>query len=507
MLLASPPTLADAGAQCPTDTSVVARERYWLHPRLHPLAAKVMVGSPLLLLPRVPLGTSHSSGAPAASVSVQFLLPSARLAWLADHRVMGAPLLPAAAMLEMAVAAASTALGDFTAVAAPAVTEAAVGSGGGRTTSSPSSWCVSGLSIMRPVVMPSAAARDRSGDSVTVTCTLLLSQGTVELLSTSSGDEEGRTTSVAKGAISCIADRSYLQGAPEPAVEDSVTFRRRLLSRVAIALGISAFASAALCIGPHPNAAEGSPRAAAAPAPSIGGLCATPAAGGASSGSGAGGCWYTDGFHTFPGHLDSALHLGVAAPGSGAKVPVAAGAYLSGPSVYAAHNIDDGDDAIWAVMASADSQSSGSDSPEARKPRRGRSSFFMVAGGSQSRHAVLQDLETVTMAKQRPQPLSGASIEGSKAARLHAPSLSSGPNDGQQQQQVAYEVQMLVSEPAGDADATPGEGGRPAFSVTARSSAAASAASVLQLIQGTRGGRDIAAVIPFGSQSVDAAGE
>ena len=503
MLLASPPTLADAGAQRPTDTSIVARDRFWLHPRLHPLAAKVLVGSPLLPSPRDPLGASSlSSGAPVASISVQFRLPSARLAWLADHRVMGAPLLPAAAMLEMAVAAASTALGDFTAVAAPAVTEAAGGSsGGGRTTSSPSSWCVSGLSIMRPVVMPSA-----SGDNVTVTCTLLLSQGTVELLSTSSGDE-GRTTSVAKGAISCIAERSYLQGTPDPAVEDSVTFRRRLLSRAAIALGISAFASAAMCIGPHPNAVEGSPRAAAAPAPSIGGLCATPAAGGAGSGSGAGGCWYTDGFHTFPGHLDSALHLGVAAPGSGAKVPVAAGAYLSGPSVYAAHNIDDGDDAIWAVMASADSQSSGSDSPEARKPRRGRSSFFMVAGGSQSRHAVLQDLETVTMAKQRPQPLSGASIEGSKAARLHAPSLSSGPNDGQQQQQVAYEVQMLVSEPAGDADATPGEGGRPAFSVTARSSAAASAASVLQLIQGTRGGRDIAAVIPFGSQSVDAAGE
>ena len=101
--------------------------------------------------------------------------------------------------------------------------------------------------------------------------------------------------------------------------------RNRTLRMLATLLGVASLAAAQqqqqhISSGTPPPASS-----AVARAPSLGCLAPAPGSAGGTAGGTAGstggtGAWYTSGFLSFPGHLDSALHLGVALPGSGAKV-------------------------------------------------------------------------------------------------------------------------------------------------------------------------------------------
>ena len=156
-----------------------------------------------------------------------------------------------------------------------------------------------------------------------VSCRVSLAEGRIELSSQQStakggvlsGFSDADAAIVARAAIELVADSSLApqgvsnaQAALVADVGESRRRRRDSRARAVWALGISALAiSGADLASPSPvplSAAVPKP-----PPPYIGSLCTTPTK-----------SWDADGFLTFPGHLDSALHLGVIAPESLAKV-------------------------------------------------------------------------------------------------------------------------------------------------------------------------------------------
>lgn len=462
------------------------------------------------------------------------------------------PLLPAAAMLELAVAAASTAMGGAASGTSP--------------------WCVSGLSIISPIVMPDppgsgpgsgfasgstagvsndasdVALKDPEGvgqgrqggaggaaQQLLVTCRVELGSGQLRI-SYSSGASAARVASdgqgegetlVATGRVARVqadapppvppADTQEAEGqvgqgqliqgqgqAPQGVREvaaarpGAVTARR---TRLAAALGIAALAAQRVWAA---DGADDSPAV-----PSLGMLAAAPPSGGAAAdasgpaggtagsaypGGGGGGAEgaYASGFLSFPGHLDSALHLGVAQPGSGAKVPVAAAAFLVGASLGAGVSMGSplqlcgGDDrsafaaggGMWAVgghelgpagrasggMAGA---AGGAGRQQAGRAGRGCSSFRLVSGCGGAPQALLHSLETVVAqpgtlraslagkAAATVAATKGAAAGSGAAMPLAAGAAAATPGGGQgsgkedeEEQGVAYAVDWLVDEPA-----------------------------------------------------------
>ncbi|GAX72979.1 hypothetical protein CEUSTIGMA_g431.t1, partial [Chlamydomonas eustigma] len=504
-------------------TYLVVRERFWVHPLVHPLATRVLInhaGASVSLTPSSMLNSTYAS-----SVSIQFQLPSARLSYLMDHRVMGLPLLPAAAMLEMACAAVSTALPDS------ATTQAGQEQQAGA---SATNWCISGLTIMRPIIMPQQALGDsndlgsvhdlpstsshesavlkyRSGDGIIVTCAVLLESGTVQLSSERQGEgnavgQAAPRAMVATGtvtrvtsALSSLARNDEAAGVTEgclhalaPAavslnMSSSLQARSTSSRLLAIWLGVaehvSLLASKAAAShyqsGIHPSiqankhaaltnlsSLPSSPEGRSSrniftdslpQIPSLGRLCSSSCQDPESSGSvqQTSTSWQSEGYLANPGMMDSALHLGVANPGSGAKIPVSAGAFLACNSAID-HPCSLLHDHLWTVLASGPSSllAGGDKKGEGmRRSMAGRSSSNVVTIScmSNKRKAALHGLETVTM-NQRNAPSSSATpLVASKEAAGAAVVMASALRQEQQvlqddELQVAYEIQWQMSE-------------------------------------------------------------
>ena len=208
------------------------------------------------------------AGTSGGSVTFECQLAAPRLALYADHTVFGRVLFPGAGMLEAALAAGYTAVQE--------------GSG--------TALAVCGMSISAPLVLPPPS--QHQGGSAVMRCSLNPATGEFQLAhadkpaSKSSTQRAARSYALAAATVAAVAAQTAA----------AVVVRALALRRVLLAKALAALA------GATPAAhATGSIVADARLA--------------------------TDGYVVPPPCMDACLHLGVAAPGCGAKVPVAVGAF------------------------------------------------------------------------------------------------------------------------------------------------------------------------------------
>jgi hypothetical protein len=205
------------------------------------------------------------------------LTTTPRLSYLQDHVVLGRPLLPAAAMLELALA-----------TVALATTDAAAQEGLVQ---------VQDMAIMAPVVMASPGA-DRA---VTVACQVDLVTGQLVIRSCLDAEQAaaGEGWSVSATAQAGMLASPYLE--PGTYTPPRVTAQEAALTAALVQL--------------FPGLAEG--------------LAAPAAADACGSISSLQEEWHADGYFTRPQQVDCAFHLGVTSPEAGAKVPTAVRSFLA----------------------------------------------------------------------------------------------------------------------------------------------------------------------------------
>jgi hypothetical protein len=219
--------------------------------------------------PLAPAALPPRSKQPGGRVVFECSLLAPRLAIYADHVVMGRVLLPATAMLEAALAAGSVAL------------EAYAGNALG----------VAGLAIAGPLIVPQPAAQSKTG--TVMRCAVSPAAGAFTL-SHASG-RSGPRTDNASGHY-CVAAAAAALATTLAAVAAGAVLQQEAARR-AVLLGLLVPAKVA------PNAGH-----------AMGSIAVHPDLAG-------------DGYIVPPSCMDACLHLGVSAPGCGAKVPVAAGAF------------------------------------------------------------------------------------------------------------------------------------------------------------------------------------
>lgn len=257
--------LAAAAVQC---------ARFWVLPAAHPLISCGAVGA------------AGSKGAARRAVAFDCHLLEPRLAAYSDHVVLGRALFPGAGMLEAALAAGMTVL---------------EGTAGG-----PDSGVltVSGLAITAPLVMahpreePQGRKQGQQRSGAVLRCSLDPASGDLQLVHAERPGSR-RSTPIAHGCLrlaAAAATAVAVHAAAAVAVQ-TLAVKRLLLSR----------AMAALTPSP-PTKAE-------------------PASGHATGSIISDSRHSTDGYLVPPPCMDACLHLGVAAPGCGAKVPVAVGSF------------------------------------------------------------------------------------------------------------------------------------------------------------------------------------
>ena len=254
------------------------KQRHWVLPKPHSLLT---------------LAASHKQ-----AVIMQCQLADPQLAFLSDHHVMGRALFPAAAMLEVAAAAAKAMLHDQP-------TEHA--------------YVVSDLVIAALIVLSSAPGQQSAG--LVLQTTVDAATGMMQI-GCMAADNTGLQTS-AKCSISIavrpqdgrMAERGRQTGFPGA------------LARLVASLPVSAYSTAAVAAVAGVEEGEETRRRRAG---------ARAGTGAADRAADAGAVAQLvvpkqallAGFLIPPQTLDSAFHLGVVTPGSGMKVPVAVGAYV-----------------------------------------------------------------------------------------------------------------------------------------------------------------------------------
>jgi hypothetical protein len=158
--------------------------------------------------------------------------------------------------------------------------------------------------------------------------------------------------------------------------------------------------------------------------------------------------WRASGYLTHPCQIDAALHLGVAPPGSGAKIPVALGALHAplGPA-------EPGRPARAGCLAG----------PAAPKGGTGVASFHLATSDSSAAGAgggvVLEGLETRVLgaaASARP----GASAAAAAAAGVAGGAEGASGGGDEEWPRASYEVVWAVSDPAAPLYSA-GDGGEP----------------------------------------------
>ena len=243
------------------------------------------------------------------TVIMQCQLADPNLAFLMDHQVMGRPLFPAAAMLEVATVAAKTMLHDQVS----------------------DSIIISDVIIAAPIILTNATAGQQSA-ILQLQTTVDAATGTLQIGCMPAGSSSSQTNarcqiSFAAGSKESSAQQelqaslrgaiaqllaSLLEPADSPAAVaaaregDQEARRRRAGPRAGTGAGDQAAVAVDQAAG-----AVGSSAAAAAVAQVMVPKQALLA-----------------GFLTPPQTLDSTFHLGVVTPGSGVKIPVAVGAYV-----------------------------------------------------------------------------------------------------------------------------------------------------------------------------------
>jgi hypothetical protein len=394
-------------------------QRLYVVPCVHPFLSALLPAdssdSVTLVCQLVPGGGESDSAA----------LTQRRLAYLWDHQVAGRPLLPATAMLELMLAAAQAAAPDDL----DATAAAGEGAGG-------SFLALCGVSITAPVVLP--ALLDGAGADAAVVRRRLAavvhsdssdSDGGSSSSSTASSAaedaEEGRQEDEEEGSLILSCRLDLLSGAME--LRSSVGGTPPRLH----ATGTAAVATAA------PDRPQSGPSLAARLAALLSDdITFLPLPKRRRAAAAAGICviasvsddWHASGYLTNPRQTDSALHLGVAPAGSGAKVPVSLAAFAV-PRAAAAgsDNGSGGGGAAYAACCLGD----GGDSKAAAGSD--VSSFFLQLGGTASGAAVaLQGLETRVL--RRP---AGRSNTVAAAAQ----------RSPKQQPQASYSVEWLAAAP------------------------------------------------------------
>lgn len=253
------------------EASGALRARLWVLPAAHPLIASG--------------GVSGSGAARVATFECHLLAP--RLALYADHVVFGRDLFPGAGMLEAALAAGS----------------AVLDAGSPAATAAPGSLAVSGMSISSPLMLPHPgkqqaqqlqrqAGGGSAADGQVMSCSVSPLTGQFQLFS--SERPGGKPSEPHAAGTLGLAAAAAVQAAAAVAVR-TLAVRRALLGRA-----LAAVATAA-AFPPQRSHATGS---IAAPQRLA-----------------------NDGYLVPPPCMDACLHLGVAAPGCGAKVPVAVGGF------------------------------------------------------------------------------------------------------------------------------------------------------------------------------------
>ena len=265
------------------------------------------------------------------TVIMQCQLADPNLAFFMDHQVMGRPLFPAAAMLEVAAAAAKTMLHDQVSdalisdlvIAAPIILTNAT-SGRHPASLQLQTTVDAATGTLQIGCMPAGS----SSSQTNVRCKISFAAGSKE----SSAQQELQASS--RGAMAQLV-ASLLNPEDSPGavaargVEDEQTRRRRAGPRA----GTGAGDQAAVAVGSTAGAAA----VAQVTVPKQALLA---------------------GFLVPPQTLDSTFHLGVVTPGSGVKVPVAVGAYVV-PSQAADSYGDSSSMHACAAQSRADASSPG----------------------------------------------------------------------------------------------------------------------------------------------------
>jgi hypothetical protein len=383
-----------AGPQrAPTPCALAARRR----PLLRPARLYVVPHVHPFLSALLPAGAGGGGAAATVTLVCRLGGPPRRLAHLWEHVVAGRPLLPAAAMLEA-----------FAATAAAATADDALD--GAAPAAAASARLLRRVAITAPLVLPrlrggapSGGALEGSGvedededddgkGELLLTVRLDLATGEL-ILASGAGFEPPRqhaTASLARLA----ASPAVAPAAPPPAEDPAVAARAAALLET---WGVRA--PRAAC--PQHLAARQSRR---------------PEAVGAVDDVSAD--WRASGYFTNPRQVDAALHLGVAAPGSGAKVPVALEAFAwAAPDAHAASA---------QLPAACLLRGGASGNAAADGGASGVASFWLGAPGAGAAVA-LEGLETRVMA--------GAGRRGAAAAQEAT---------GAGAQQASYEVEWVV---------------------------------------------------------------
>jgi hypothetical protein len=351
-----------------------------------------------------------------------------------DHIVLGRALLPAAAMMELAAATAATLTADSAA-------------------EDGSLLAVQGLTMTAPIIMldPAAAAAAAAGGDddlgLVVVCSLDLVTGQLQIgYMQDSGDSAD-----AGHMVVCAAATAGVVRAAEPAgsAATAVQQQQRLQAgALGVLSGILAPHAAAAVTASSAEAAV--PGAATARAPVIGAV------------EGLSEEWHASGYFSNPRQVDSALHLGVVQPGSGAKVPVAVTNFLvpaaaargaatgrllassAADSVSPAQAAAGVSSASYVISSDDDYSSAGSSSRAGRVPGRssgmaaGAGELVLVIDGMQTkvpRQADLARQERAARSVTRQQQQEGV------AAAVEAA-------EGEEGYPCSYEVDWQLSEPA-----------------------------------------------------------
>jgi hypothetical protein len=216
-------------------------------------------------------GSGKAGAAAARSLVFECRLLAPRLALYGDHQVFGRVLFPGAGMLEAALEAGATAL------------DVSSSSGG--------VLAVSGMAISSPIVIPQPNKQQQPGqDGIVMRCSLDPASGAFQV---SHAERPNSKTSVQSAtgslALAAATAASVAVHTAAAAAVKALAVRRALLGKV--------LATVAAAAGHATGRIAADSRLA------------------------------TDGFLVPPACMDACLHLGVAAPGCGAKVPVAVGAF------------------------------------------------------------------------------------------------------------------------------------------------------------------------------------
>jgi len=290
----------------------------------------------------------RSSKTASPTIYFESRLGAQRMDIFGDHSVFGKILFPAAGMLEAALAAGSTTLD--------------------ASTSDTPTLAVTEMTIGAPVILPSQGLGANS--TMVLRCRVDPGEGAFVLgYSSGDGNRNGGSSTVNE-----VASGGYNVAYSATNIEKKAPRSHALLNKILRAKVFS----------------DGDASVAFAPATAVGSIAVDPRL-------------YTDGYLVPPSCMDATLHLGVAAPGCGAKVPIAISAFTKPQTMQQEKT---------ATSTAADSWFGSTTAPYTAPEKATDVASFTLGGLSGQNVACLDSLETKVMKNNK-------SASGSEGA-IHA---------------------------------------------------------------------------------------